>query len=168
MPEENFQQLIIGNQQHLKPFAFNFTKCHEAAKDLMQDTLLLAWKNRHKYHFGTNIRAWLFTIMRNSFINEYRSKKLRSHIHEQNTIAITGNTLLHATPNVATYKLDEKYLLKALSQLPDIFREPLELCSRGYRYLEIAGILNQSEGTIKSRIHFGRKLLKEELNRRGL
>jgi RNA polymerase sigma factor (sigma-70 family) len=167
MPIDDFQRLILNSQEHLKPFAFNFTKCNESAKDLIQDTLLLAWKNQHKYRIGTNIRAWLFTIMRNAFINKYRSNKLRGNIQRQNAIAITGNTLLHTNPNQANYNLEKDCLMKSLLQLPDLFKKPLELYASGYKCWEIALTLSESEGTIKSRIHFGRKLLKEELKRRG-
>jgi RNA polymerase sigma factor (sigma-70 family) len=166
MSIEDFQTLILSNQEHLKPFAFNFTKCNESAKDLIQDTLLLAWKNRHKYQIGTNIRAWLFTIMRNSFINKYRSNKLRDNIQRQSPIPVKDNTLLHATSNQAYYNLQRDCLMKSLLQLPDLFKKPLELYAGGYKYQEIALALNESEGTIKSRIHFGRRLLKEELKRR--
>jgi RNA polymerase sigma factor (sigma-70 family) len=167
MQIDDFQRLILSSQEHLKPFALNFTKCNESAKDLIQDTLLLAWKNRHKYLLGTNIRAWLFTIMRNSFINKYRTGKLQNNIRRQSAIDNIPNRFLHATANQANYNLERECLMKSLLRLPDLFRKPLELYASGYKCREIALMLNELEGTIKSRIHFGRKLLKEELKRRG-
>ncbi len=67
-----FEELLVDNSDFLKPFAINLTRDNEAAKDLYQETLYKALANQEKYNAGTNIKAWLFTIMRNIFINNYR------------------------------------------------------------------------------------------------
>jgi RNA polymerase sigma factor (sigma-70 family) len=167
MATNDFQQILIDNRDYLKPFAFRLTGCEASASDLVQDTLLLAWKNKGKYNWGSNMKAWLFTIMRNSFINSYRRNKLRKHLEVKNTFSNTDNTTQYAVDNAATGIFEIKQLRKLLVAIPDSFRKPLELYAQGYKYSEIAVALVQSEGTIKSRIHFGRKLLKEQLYRQS-
>ena len=71
---QEFNSLVLNNADGLKPFAITLTKDQEAAKDLCQETLYKAFAYRDKYQPGTNIRAWLYTIMRNIFINDYRRK----------------------------------------------------------------------------------------------
>src|SRR5207249_10490470 len=74
MASLEFNQLLVSNADFLKPFAINLTKDTESAKDLFQETLYKALSNEEKYNVGTNIKAWLFTIMRNIFINDYRRR----------------------------------------------------------------------------------------------
>ena len=71
-----FDQLLTSNADFLKPFAFTLTRDNESAKDLIQETLYRALSNKEKYNVGTNIKAWMYTIMRNIFINDYRKKSL--------------------------------------------------------------------------------------------
>ncbi len=165
MATNDFQRILIENKDYLKPFAFRLTRCEASASDLVQDTLLLAWKNKGKYNWGSNMKAWLFTIMRNSFINSYRRSKLRGHLEVKNVFSNDVNTTHHAVDNEAAGIFEIKQLRKLLAAIPDSFRKPLELYAQGYKYSEIARVLTQSEGTIKSRIHFGRRLLKEQLCR---
>jgi RNA polymerase sigma factor (sigma-70 family) len=167
MEISDFQRVLIDNKDCLRPFAFRLTRCEASANDLVQDTLLLAWKNKGKYNWGSNIKAWLFTIMRNSFINNYRRNKLRKHLEVKNSYDNNVNTTLHAVANDAAGIFEVKHLQKLLVDIPDSFRAPLQLYAQGYKYGEIAAILLQSEGTIKSRIHFGRKLLKEQIGRQS-
>src|SRR6478735_8744472 len=76
----DFNQLLLNNTEFLKPFAVTLTRDNEIAKDLLQETMYRALANKEKYNVGTNIKAWLYTIMRNIFINNYRRKA------KQNTI----------------------------------------------------------------------------------
>jgi RNA polymerase sigma-70 factor (ECF subfamily) len=68
----DFNQMLLNNAEFLKPFAVTLTRDNETAKDLYQETLFRALSNKDKYNAGTNIKAWLYTIMRNIFINNYR------------------------------------------------------------------------------------------------
>ena len=124
-----------------------------------------ALANREKYNAGTNIKAWLYTIMRNIFINDYRRKAKQNTILDNsiNEFLINSNQL--AVGNLAESNLKTKEIYKAVHTLPDIFRNPFMLYFDGYKYNEIAAILKEPLGTIKSRIHFARKLLKEQLTR---
>jgi len=74
MSTPEFDQILANNTEFLKPFAITLTRDQEAAKDLIQETLFRALANKEKYSIGTNVKAWLYTIMRNIFINNYRRK----------------------------------------------------------------------------------------------
>jgi len=82
MASLEFNQLLVSNADFLKPFAINLTKDTESAKDLFQETLYKALANEEKYNVGTNIKAWLFTIMRNIFINDYRRRAKQQTIFD--------------------------------------------------------------------------------------
>lgn len=165
MSTVEFNQLLLGNSAFLNPFAVTLTRDHESAKDLVQETMYRAIANREKYNSGTNIKAWLYTIMRNIFINNYRKKV------KQNTILdTTPNDFLidynqAAISNIAENSLRLKEINAAIFYLPSIFKDPFQLYFDGYKYHEIAEILHEPLGTIKSRIHFARKLLKKNLSR---
>jgi len=160
-----FNQVLISNADYLKPFAITLTRDTETAKDLLQETMYRALANRDKYNSGTNIKAWLYTIMRNIFINDYRRRA------KQNTIfdSSPNDFLLdHNQPRIANDAesiLVMKDVQAAIHQLPQIFRDPFLLYFEGYKYNEIATILTEPLGTIKSRIHFARKLLKQQITR---
>jgi len=160
-----FNQVLISNADYLKPFAITLTRDTETAKDLLQETMYRALANRDKYNSGTNIKAWLYTIMRNIFINDYRRRA------KQNTIfdSSPNDFLLdHSQPRIANDAesiLVMKDVQAAIHQLPQIFRDPFLLYFEGYKYNEIATILTEPLGTIKSRIHFARKLLKQQITR---
>jgi RNA polymerase sigma-70 factor (ECF subfamily) len=137
----------------------------ETAKDLLQETLYKAFANREKYSAGTNVKAWLFTIMRNIFINDYRRKAKQRTIFDKGDETIIANSSKIAVANDGEQMASEKEINRAIHALPQIFKVPFLLYFEGYRYHEIAEAMNEPLGTIKSRIHFARKLLKEELSR---
>jgi RNA polymerase sigma factor (sigma-70 family) len=165
MASVNFNNLLVNNADFLKPFAINLTKDTERAKDLFQETLYKALANEEKYNVGTNIKAWLFTIMRNIFINDYRRKAKQQTIFDSTPNDQLLNYRQGAVSNSAETNLGLKEVYKAVYQLPDIFKTPFLLYFEGYKYHEIAMALNEPLGTIKSRIHFARKLLKEQISR---
>ncbi len=160
-----FDQIIISNAEYLKPFAITLTRDNETAKDLLQETMFRALANRDKYNVGTNIKAWLYTIMRNIFINDYRRKAKQNTILDNSINDFLLNSQQLSIGNAAESNLKMKEIAQAVYKLPDIFRNPFMLYFDGYKYNEIAGILKEPLGTIKSRIHFARKLLKEQLTR---
>ena len=84
MSAKEFESLLVENVDFLKPFAFTLTRDIETAKDLTQETLYRALANREKYHVGTNVKGWMYTIMRNIFINNYR-RKARQNVIFDNT-----------------------------------------------------------------------------------
>jgi RNA polymerase sigma-70 factor (ECF subfamily) len=164
MSAAEFNELLLSNADPLKPFAVNLTRDQEIAKDLFQETLYKALANQNKYSTGTNIRAWLFTIMRNIFINDYRRKAKQRIIFANNSNETLRNSGKIIVNNGGESSVLLKEIHKAIYQLPQIFKTPFLLFFDGYRYHEISESLNEPLGTIKSRIHFARKLLKEQLS----
>ncbi|MBK7375520.1 MAG: RNA polymerase sigma factor [Ferruginibacter sp.] len=160
-----FNQVLIHNSDYLKPFAMTLTRDSESAKDLVQETLYRALANKEKYLDGTNIKAWLYTIMRNIFINNYRRSAKQNTIFDNtpNDFLLDHNQF--STVNAAETNLSVKNIYEAIHQLPEIFKTPFQLYFEGYKYHEIALVLKEPLGTIKSRIHFARKLLKQQLER---
>lgn len=161
----NFDQMLLKNTEFLKPFAFTLTRDNEDAKDLMQETMFRALANKDKYNVGTNIKAWLYTIMRNIFINNYRRRSKQQTIFDSTPNEFLLNLNQGAIPNEAIAIINMKEVQVAIMQLPEIFKSPFLLYFDGYKYNEIAEMLKEPLGTIKSRIHFARKLLKAQIDR---
>src|SRR6187551_3103507 len=122
-----FDQILIKNTDYLKPFAMSLTRDGESAKDLIQETLYRALANRDKYNSGTNIKAWMYTIMRNIFINNYR-RNARQHTIFDNTpndFLLDHNQF--TTVNAAETNLNLKEIKEAIHHLPEIFKHPFQL-----------------------------------------
>jgi RNA polymerase sigma-70 factor (ECF subfamily) len=165
MSTAEFNDLLLTNAGSLKPFAVNLTNDQDKAKDLFQETIYKALANRDKYNTGTNIKAWLFTIMKNIFINDYRRRSKQRTIFNTSASEFVMSSTKETISNGGESALQMKEISNAIYHLPQIFRTPFLLYFEGYRYNEISESLNEPLGTIKSRIHFARKLLKEQLNR---
>jgi RNA polymerase sigma-70 factor (ECF subfamily) len=150
--------------ESLNAFAYSLTKNVEDAKDLYQETAYRAIHNRDKFRPETNFKAWTFTIMKNIFINNYRKK-------------VKANTILDSTDN--SYFIDSggavgnngdrnmlmDELNKMIDELEDSIRIPFVMHHQGYKYNEIAEKFNLPLGTVKSRIFFARRELKEKIKR---
>lgn len=165
MSTPEFNDILLTNADFLKPFAINLTRDTEEANDLYQETLYKALANKEKYNVGTNIKAWLFTIMRNIFINNYRRKAKQKTIFDSTPNDYLINLKQVTVSNAAESDMRLKEINKAIRDLPEIFKTPFLLYFEGYKYNEIAEVLQEPLGTIKSRIHFARKLLKEQISR---
>jgi RNA polymerase sigma-70 factor (ECF subfamily) len=165
MSTVEFNQMLVNNAEFLKPFAITLTRDSEAAKDLFQETLFRALANKDKYSVGTNIKAWLYTIMRNIFINNYRRKVKQNTIFDSTPNDFLINQTQSVVVNNAESNLRLKDIQEAIHNLPQIFRNPFLLYFDGFKYHEIADMLGEPLGTIKSRIHFARKLLKTQIER---
>ena len=165
MSTPEFNNMLMGNVGFLKPFAVSLTRDTDAANDLYQETLYKALANQERYHPGTNIKAWLFTIMRNIFINDYRRKARQRTIFDTTPNDYLINLKQVSIANTAESNLRIKEIRMAIDHLPEIFKTPFLLYLEGFKYQEIAGLLHEPLGTIKSRIHFARKLLKEQFSR---
>lgn len=165
MPTTDFNDVLLENADFLKPFAVNLTRDTEAANDLYQETLYKALANKEKYNVGTNIKAWLFTIMRNIFINDYRRKAKQRTIFDSTPNDFLINQKQVSVANGGETEMRMKEIYEAIHNLPEIFKVPFQLYFDGYKYQEIADALGEPLGTVKSRIHFARKLLKERIDR---
>jgi RNA polymerase sigma-70 factor (ECF subfamily) len=165
MSAKDFDYIVSNNADYLKPFALTLTRDFESAKDLTQETLFRALANREKYNPGTNIKAWLYTIMRNIFINDYRKKSRQNTVFDNTPNDFLLDHNQSSVSNMAESNLSLKEAKQAVESLPEIFKQPFVLYVEGYKYNEISEYLDEPLGTVKSRIHFARKLLKTELSR---
>lgn len=165
MSNVDFNEMLVDNAEFLRPFAITLTRDNEAAQDLFQETMYRAIANKEKYNVGTNIKAWLYTIMRNIFINNYRRKAKQNTIFDHTPNEFLLNYNQATTANAAEANLKVKEIQEAVHKLPEIFRNPFLLYFDGFKYHEIADMLGEPLGTIKSRIHFARKLLKAQIQR---
>lgn len=151
--------MVLNHSEGLKPFAISLTRDHVAADDLYQETLYKALAYKEKYERGTNVRAWLYTIMRNIFINDYRRNAKKKAVLNANQYLCEQYT------ESADITIRLKEINTAIHKLPSIFKTACILYLQGYRYHEIAEVLNEPLGTIKSRIHFAKKILQKQLTR---
>lgn len=151
-------------QHKLLPFAYKLTNNLEDAKDLIQETAMRAFNNKEKFESGTNFRAWMTTIMRNTFINIYRKKKNRATSSEPSDSYVFVNEN-HAVDNSAHSNMMMVELDGIMHSLDNIYRKPFLLFFEGYKYEEIAEDMNLPIGTVKSRIFFARQKLMETINR---
>ena len=161
----DFNYTLLNYADSLMPFAFKLTQDQDEARDLFQETIYKALANEEKYNIGTNLKAWLYTIMRNIFINDYRKKSRQQVIFDGTTSDYYINSTKAVTYNDAVASINIKEIKKAIICLPEIFKDPFLLYFDGYKYTEIADILSEPLGTIKSRVHFARKLLKSQIER---
>ncbi|XZF13582.1 RNA polymerase sigma factor [Chitinophagaceae bacterium MMS25-I14] len=165
MTAADFDTVVVSHGDFLRPYAISLTHNPEDANDLFQETMMRALLNREKYQFGTNLKAWLYTIMRNIFINNYRRNrrfiKVESPAPTELYMYHTGRTAVNE--GLAHIRMGE--IKNAVESLPAIFRIAFELHYIGYKYQEIADLLHEPLGTIKSRIHFARKMLVTQLER---
>ncbi len=165
MTAADFNKLVVQHSDFLHPYAVSLTHDQEDAKDLFQETMMRALLNREKYQFGTNLKAWLYTIMRNIFINNYRRSKKFAKVSDENLPDIYTYNAGKSSFNNGWHNARMSEIKKAIDGLPEVFRLSFELHYTGYKYQEIAALLNEPLGTIKSRIHFARKQLVARLDR---
>ncbi|MEO1513930.1 MAG: RNA polymerase sigma factor [Bacteroidota bacterium] len=145
----------------LQSFAYNLTKNGEDAKDLFQETAFRAITNRDKFRPDTNFKAWLFTIMKNIFINNYRRRVKANTIMDSTDNMYYINSGSVVVSNDAESDIMMKELSNMISELDDSTRIPFLMHYQGFKYQEIAEELDLPLGTVKSRIFFARKELKD-------
>lgn len=148
----------------LHEFALKFTSDSDIAKDLVQDTMLNAIRYYGKFEQGTNLSGWLFTIMRNNFINSLRRNKTTATLNRQSGELTYQQELVCATQNGGENRFVMGDIKTAINQLPELLYIPFMRHVEGYKYQEIAVELNTPIGTIKTRIFEARRLLKKQLH----
>ena len=158
MNKLEFNTLVIKHSDSLKLYARNFTKDHDDANDLVQDTLLKAITYFKNFREGTNLKGWLYTIMKNTFINNYRRiTKSNSFITKEEEIS-SMNLVVSATKNLGENKFMMEDINTALTNLSDDYYKPFTMYYEGYKYHEISDQLNIPIGTVKTRIHVARRI----------
>lgn len=163
MRTADFTQNLLGMQTELHRFALKLTADQEEADDLLQETSLKALDNEDKYTPDTNFKGWMYTIMRNIFINNYRKM-----VRDQTFVDQTENLYHLNLPQDSGFESTEgnydlKEIRKIVNTLPKEYRIPFSMYVSGFKYREIAERLALPIGTVKSRIFFTRQRLQKDL-----
>jgi len=168
--QEDFEDEIIPHLDAMYNFGLRLTSDPNDAEDLVQDTIVKAFRFFSSYEQGTNAKAWLFRILKNSYINDYRKKSKQPSQVDYDEVSSFYETI--RADRTDTSDLEDRMfrelidddISNALEQLPEDFRTVVLLCDvEGFTYEEIANMLDVPIGTIRSRLHRGRNLLKAEL-----
>jgi RNA polymerase sigma factor (sigma-70 family) len=164
MTTQEFSSKLISMKDNIERFALFLTYNREEAKDLLQETYLKALNYKDKYSEVDNFKAWTFTIMKNTFINNYRRS-----VRENAIFLKTENlSLLKDITETQFVRPDSGIACKEINcgidALEDEFKIPFRMYTEGYKYKEIARNLNLKIGTVKSRIFFARRKLMETLH----
>ena len=154
-----FNSRIMNEKSSLKNFALSLTRNTDDALDLLQDTYVKAITYREKFEDSTNIKAWLFTIMKNTFINAYRRNvKTKQLISKGDDIAL-DRAFKQNSYDHSESRLSAKEIIKHIESLGDEYKVPFTRYYNGYKYEEIAQEMKLPLGTVKSRIFIARKIL---------
>ena len=151
-----FQADVMAQTGLLRARAMRLTRNPEAADDLVQETLMKGLDCEHQFTAGTNIRAWLYTILRNNYLSNLRKDRLRSYAPLADDPLIEG-------PGAAEVVTWGREMRAALDRLPTEQRRAVLLAAEGHNYDEIAAIERIAVGTVKSRVCRARQFLREEL-----
>ena len=162
MESSTFQNRLMSLQANMLNFAYMLTSNRDDAYDLLQDTTLKVLDNRDKYVENTNFKGWVFTIMRNIFINNYRRIVRSATVIDQTEDCYHLNLSQDSGIESPEGSYAASEIHDAINEFPEKYRVPFSLHVAGYKYNEIADKMNLPLGTIKSRIFFAR----QELQRR--
>ena len=159
----DFNSMLTDHRNSLKMYALHFTHDTDDANDLVQDTMVKAITYYTKFKEGTNIKGWLYVIMKNTFINNYRKfVRMSSFVVKADEIS-SANLMYSSTCNQGEPKFVMQDINRALGKLPQEYYVPFTMHYEGHKYHEIADHLTIPIGTVKTRIHVARKLLKKSL-----
>lgn len=162
--EQVFEKKLLELQDNMMSFALTLTANKEKARDLIQESTLRVLDNKDKYYENVNFKGWVFTIIHNIFVNNYRRM-----IRSQTIIDHTDNMYYLNLPQTSGFESPEgaytySEITKVLNSFSSEYKTPFEMHVQGYKYGEIAEILDLPIGTVKSRIFFARKRLQELLS----
>jgi RNA polymerase sigma-70 factor (ECF subfamily) len=168
--QKKFENETVPHQDALYNYALKIARNSDDAQDLLQETYYKAFKNYHQFENGTNSKAWMFMILKNTFINNYRKLKREPAKLDYDEIEDIYENIKSDQAKDNNLDLDfyndllDDELSAALSRIPSKMREVFLLCDlEGYTYEEIAEITNIPIGTVRSRLHRARNLLQDEL-----
>ena len=180
---EDFTHDAMQHAPQLFSTAMRMTRNRSDAEDLVQETFIKAWRSFATYQQGTNLRAWLFRIMTNTYINKYNAQQRKPTETELDDVdelflykrlgSVDQSQLSQSAEDQMLSLFTDDEVKKALEELPDQFRIPVLMSDvEGFSYKEIAEILEIPLGTVMSRLHRGRKsmqkMLYEYAKERGL
>ncbi len=168
--QEDFEEEIIPHFYATFNYALRLTSDPNDAEDLFQDSVVKAFRFFNSYRKGTNARAWLYRIVKNSYINNYRKNSRQPPKVDYDEIATYYETIRSEqsdTTDLQAQFYRKRYdddFKKALDEIPEDFRTQLLLCDvESFTYEEIANMLDVPIGTVRSRLHRGRNLLREKI-----
>lgn len=164
MSRNDFQKRLLSIQSNLLNFAIVLTSNRDDAYDLLQDTTLKALDNEDKYAANSNFKGWVFTIMRNIFINKYRRMVRSATVIDHSDDLYQLNTPDSDNMPGPEDTLEEKEITAVINSFPDGYRVPFTMYVAGYKYGEIADTMGLPLGTIKSRIFYARRYLQQRLS----
>ena len=159
----NFDKMMEQELAPLRNYALSLTHDMDDTKDLVQDTILKAYRYRENFKAGTNLRGWLYTILKNSFINNYRRNQKRNTFLDSTENTYFLDIPSHKVDNDAELNFIRKDLYSAVEYLPYDLKLTFKLNAEGFKYHEIAEELNIPIGTVKTRIFIARRVLREKL-----
>jgi RNA polymerase sigma factor (sigma-70 family) len=165
MTAVEFTHQIIGLKGVLHGFTRKFTSDQEESMDLLQDTMLKALIYRDKFRDDVNLKGWLFTIMRNTFINNYRKHQRQRTSRDKSKDLYQLNVMDTHTFSSPESEFGYRDMWKNVNELRDELLTPFKMHTSGYKYHEISEHLNIPIGTVKNRIFHARKELQEKLSR---
>lgn len=168
--DEIFESELLPNIDALHTFAYHLAFNEDDAKDLVQETFLKAYRALDSYESGTNAKAWLFKILKNAYINQYRKKARRptrvdyeDYIGYQDREEDTSVEYMDLREEIFDNLMGDE-VTTAVNALPVNFRAVILLCDvEGFTYEEISKIVDIPIGTVRSRLHRARNMLKEKL-----
>lgn len=164
LSKASFEEQLVGLQDNMLSFALSLTTDMEEAEDLRQETSLKVLDSREKFRENSNFKGWVFTIMRNLFINNYHRLVRTYKIFDTNTdLGYTGEHRESTGMGTPEHEVSLQDINLAIEQLGDDLKVPFSLYTSGYKYREIAETLDIPLGTVKSRIHFARQQLQDSL-----
>ncbi len=157
-----FNEQLLSLRQQLYYFALGLTKDRENAQDLVQESILRAITFRDKFRDNTNFKAWVYTIVKNTFINGHRRNK-RTRVIMDSVEREREQVSRVQTPATVEANVKRTEIERSLNQLDPAFRTPFMMHFEGFKYNEIATRMSIPVGTVKSRIHQARQRLQESL-----
>ncbi len=168
--QERFEKEFLPHLEALHTFAFHLNYNEEDAADLVQETFLKAFRFIDKFEEGTNAKAWLFKILKNAYINQYRKESKRPAQVDYDEVAVyqedeegSSSSYFDLREEIFDQMMGDE-VSTALDALPEEFRTVIWLCDiEGFSYEEISNIIEVPIGTVRSRLFRARNMLKEKL-----
>lgn len=164
MTSIDFKRMVQKEAKPLRHYAYQLTRNVEDSNDLVQETMLKAFTYQDKFEKGTNLKGWLYTIMKNTFINNYRRMVKRNTFIDQTDNDFYLDSVAPLVKNEGEQKFLRADIENAIMDLPVSIQKPFTMNIKGFKYHEIAEILNIPIGTVKTRIFVAKRQLRDQLS----
>jgi len=158
---DHFVGDLVKMQEQLFYYALQLTEDREDALDLVQETSYKALKNRSRLHDNLHFRAWLYTILKNTYINYLRSSHYRQLVYDTDELSQFSANYNDSSEDLPDALIIRKELHEVINLLPEVYEKPIQMFLTGYSYKEISQHMSIPIGTVKSRIHLGKKAIRK-------